>query len=72
MHDQLAERLASQPFEPFRLRLTDGRLVDVREPSQAVLNSLAISVVEAAFSVTVIGLVQIAAVEPLVSENGRA
>lgn len=72
MHDQLAERLGRQPFEPFRLRVTDGRLIDVREPSQAVLNSLAISVVEAAFSVTVIGLSQIAAVEPLVSENGPA
>lgn len=72
MHDELAERLARHPFEPFRLRTTDGRHLDVRDRSQAVLNSLAISVVEAAFSVTVIGLAQIAAIEPLASDAAPA
>ena len=41
---------------------TDGRRIEVKERSRAVLNSLAVSVVEEAFSVTVIGLDQVRAV----------
>ncbi len=60
--DELAARLAVEPFEPFTIETTDGRSIAVRERNLAVLNSLAVSVVEEAFSVTVIGLDQIRAV----------
>lgn len=63
-HDELAARLAVEPFAPFVIETTDGRSVAVKERSRAVLNSLAVSVVEEAFSVTVIGLNQIKALQP--------
>jgi hypothetical protein len=62
MHDQLAALLAREPFEPFALETIDDRRIEVRRRDQAVLNSLAISVVEEAFSVTVIALEQIKSV----------
>ena len=64
MHDQIAQRLAREPFEPFVVVTTDGREIAVEARDRAVLNSLAVSVVEAAFSVTVIGLAQIAELRP--------
>jgi hypothetical protein len=65
IHAQLAERLGRQPFAPFAIETTDGRSIVVRERGQAVLNALAISIVEAAFSVTVIGLPQVRAITAL-------
>ncbi|MGH8048500.1 MAG: hypothetical protein ACREKL_14760 [Chthoniobacterales bacterium] len=59
MHDQLTALLAREPFVPFALETADGRCIEIRRRDQAVLNSLAISVVEEAFSVTVLGLEQI-------------
>lgn len=59
--EELTARLAMEPFEPFVIETTDGRRVAVKERSRTVLNSLAVSVVEEAFSVTVIGLDQIKA-----------
>jgi len=61
-HGELAERLAREPFAPFRIETTDGRSIAVPKRDCAVLNSLAVSVVEEAFSVTVIGLDQIQAI----------
>jgi hypothetical protein len=58
-HDQLAAALEREPFEPFLIETTDGRAIAVRERSRAVLNSIAISVAEEAFSVTVIALDQV-------------
>jgi hypothetical protein len=61
-HDEVAAVLSREPFEPFVIETTDGRAIAVAERSRAVLNSLAVSVVEEAFSVTVIGLNQIQAI----------
>jgi len=61
-HDEIAALLGRQPFEPFAIETVDGRRIEVRERSRAVLNSLALSVVEEAFSVTVVALDQIKAV----------
>ncbi|HEY8901942.1 MAG TPA: hypothetical protein VIM61_16130 [Chthoniobacterales bacterium] len=63
IHGQLEEALSRQPFAPFAIRTTDGRRIAVEARGQAVLNSQAISVVEAAFSVTVIGIPQIDVIE---------
>lgn len=60
-HEQLAAALAQEPFVPFILEVEDGRRIEVQSRDRAVLNSLAISVVEAPFSVTVIGIPQITA-----------
>lgn len=64
MHDQIARLLAREPFEPFVVVTADGREIVASSRDQVVLNSLAVSVVEAAFSVTVIGLAQIAEIRP--------
>ena len=61
-HDQLAALLAHEPFEPFVIETMDGRRLAVAERGRAVLNSLAVSVVEEAFSVTVVGLDHVRAV----------
>jgi hypothetical protein len=63
--EKITARLASEPFEPFVIEAADGRRIAVKERSRAVLNSLAISVVEEAFSVTVIGLDQVRGISPL-------
>lgn len=63
-HAEIAALLAREPFEPFVIETTDGRRIEVRERNLAVLNSLAVSVVEEAFSVTVIGLAQIRRLDP--------
>ena len=60
--EQLDAALAREPFAPFVIETTDGRRIAVRERSRAVRNSLAVSVVEEAFSATVIGLDQIQAI----------
>ena len=60
--DQIAGALAKEPFEPFTIGTDDGRSIVVKNRDSAVLNSLAISVVEEAFSVTVIALAQVRAV----------
>ncbi|HVE16720.1 MAG TPA: hypothetical protein VNB29_08280 [Chthoniobacterales bacterium] len=62
--DQLAAALRREPFEPFRIETTDGRTIAVKDRHSAVLNSLAISVVEEAFSVTVVALEQVAGIFP--------
>ena len=59
IHDQLAERLAANPFVPFAIEVNDGRRIVVKTAGDAVLNSLAISVVEKPFVVTVVGLPQV-------------
>lgn len=59
MHDELSGLLARDPFLPFELFTTDGRRIVVARRDQAVLNSAAISVIEAPFSVTVLGLDQL-------------
>jgi hypothetical protein len=59
---ELTEWLSREPFEPFAVLTTDGRRIVVAQRDRAVLNSLALSVVEEAFSVTVIALVQIEAI----------
>lgn len=64
IYGQLAAALAKKPFKPFVIETTDGRRVEVAQPHSAVLNSLAISVVEEAFSVTVLGLNQIRGIVP--------
>ncbi len=64
MHDQIATALAREPFEPFAILTADGRRIEVREANLAVLNSLAVSVVEAAFSITVVGLGQVVKIAP--------
>lgn len=61
-HAQLAAALAEEPFVPFILEVEDGRRIEVKSRDSVVLNSFAISVVEAPFSVTVIGIPQITAI----------
>jgi hypothetical protein len=56
---RLSEALVRRPFEPFVVVTTDGRQITVSEPGCAVLNTLALSVVEEAFSVTVVALEQV-------------
>lgn len=63
-HAQLTAALATEPFVPFSFSVDDGRTITVKSRDAAVLNSLAISVVEAPFSVTVIGFKQISAIQP--------
>jgi hypothetical protein len=58
-HEDLRASLERESFEPFVITTTDGRRIEVRRRDQALLNSQAISVVEAAFSVTVLGLHQV-------------
>jgi hypothetical protein len=65
MSEKIAACIAREPFEPFLIETTDGRRIVVKERSRAVLNSLAISVVEEAFSVTVIGLGQVRSISPV-------
>lgn len=62
LHERLAAALAREPFAPFAIETTDGRRIVVKERGQAVLNALAISVIEEAFSITVIGLPQVRAI----------
>ncbi len=62
MHEQIAAALAKKPFEPFVIETVDGRQVTVGRRDSAVLNSLTISVVEGAFSVTVLALDQVRAI----------
>lgn len=64
LHEEISARLAVEPFAPFSIETTDGRIIVVKERSRAVLNSLALSVVEEALSVTVVGLGQIKALRP--------
>jgi hypothetical protein len=62
--DQLSAALQREPFESFRIGTTDGRTIAVKDRRSAVLNSLAISVVEGAFSVTVVALEQVSGIFP--------
>lgn len=62
-HSELETVIAAEPFVPFVLTVNDGRRIEVKQRDQIVLNSLAVSVVEAAFSVTVVALHQIDSIE---------
>lgn len=65
LHVDLAAALAPATFRPFAVETRDGRRIPVRRPGDAVLNPLALSVCEAPFSVTVLGLDQIERLSPL-------
>jgi cyanophycinase-like exopeptidase len=62
VRDEIVARLAREPFEPFAVETMDGRRLEIRGRDQAVANSLALSVIEAAFSVTVVGWDQVRAI----------
>jgi hypothetical protein len=42
--EALAEKLRHEPFVPFRLRLTDGRAVDITNPDTAFISHQALYV----------------------------
>ncbi len=59
---ELKAALERTPFAPFGIETSDGRRLAVPERGRVVLNSLAVSVIEEAFSVTVVALDHVKAV----------
>ncbi len=56
MAAKLSDALEREPFAPFVIETIDGRRILVKNRGSAVVNTLAVSVIEEAFSITVITL----------------
>lgn len=75
--DELREALREQPFEPFRMHLTNGLTYQVRHPEMALLTPRSVHVVKLTKSghstnrVVQCDLIHVVAIEPLNGRNGR-